>query len=97
VERETDDRGCHPQRNALLVSTTKGESKMSRITINTLASVEPLNGQVMATTTGGFLGWPMRRWLVRRVPVRVVPRARCVWARLPPFFQLRRICVPVLF
>lgn len=70
---------------------------MSRITINTLAAVQPLNRPALATTTGGFLGWPLRQWMVPRWRVRVVPRARCIWARLPPFFQLRRICVPVLF
>lgn len=68
---------------------------MSRITIDTLASVETLNRQAMASTTGGLLGWPMRQWMVPRWRVRVVPRARCFFTRLPPFFQLRRICVPI--
>lgn len=62
---------------------------MSRITINTLSSVETLNRAAMAETNGGLLfplPFPRRR-----------PRVRCFFVRSPFFpFRRRRICVPVL-
>jgi hypothetical protein len=58
---------------------------MSRITLNPLASVQTMDRQAMAETTGGSLfPFPRPR-----------PRIRCFFVRTRRFPFFRRVCVPV--